>query len=210
MSLATRPEFAIGQQAHLVKTRKGNLFWDCIPYLDEETTRAIRSHGGIKAIAISHPHFYSTMNEWSAAFDDAPIYIHSSDREWVVNPSDAIVFWKGESLAVLNGLTLIRLGGHFPGATVALWTDAADGKAVILSGDTIHVAMDRKSVSFMYSFPNLIPLSGATVERISNTIQSYSFDRIYGGFEGRRILSNAKKVVDTSVKRYVEHLKRAD
>ncbi len=73
MSIITRPEFAIGQQAHLVKTQHGNLLWDCIAYLDEETIQTIRHNGGIEAIAISHPHFYSTMSEWSAAFDNAPI-----------------------------------------------------------------------------------------------------------------------------------------
>ena len=205
MSIITRPEFAIGQQAYLVKTEEGNLLWDCIPFLDEETIRTIRRHGGIRAVAISHPHFYSTMNEWSAAFD-APVYIHSSDKEWVMDPGDSIDFWSGETRTLMKGLTLIRLGGHFPGSTVVLWSRTADGKGVILSGDTVHVCLDRRTVSFMYSFPNLIPLSPPVVERIADIIQSYSYDRIYGGFEGRKITSNAKAAVDASVRRYVEHL----
>jgi glyoxylase-like metal-dependent hydrolase (beta-lactamase superfamily II) len=207
ISIITKPEFAIGQQAYFVKTQEGNLLWDCIPFIDEETIRTIRSHGGISAIAVSHPHFYSTMNEWSAAFDNAPVYIHSADREWVVSPSDSIRFWSEESMPLLNSLTLIHLGGHFSGSTVALWTGTADGKGVILSGDTIAVGVDRRTVSFMYSFPNLVPLSRHVVERIAGTIQSYSYDRIYGGF-GRKITSNAKEAVDASVRRYVEHLER--
>jgi glyoxylase-like metal-dependent hydrolase (beta-lactamase superfamily II) len=208
MSIITKPEFAIGQQAYLVKTPEGNLLWDCIPFLDEETIQTVRSHGGLKAIAISHPHFYSTMNEWSSAFDNAPVYIHSSDKEWVMNPSDSMRFWSEDSLTLMSCITLLRLGGHFSGSTVAVWTGTEDGKGVVLSGDTIQVCVDRKTVSFMYSFPNPIPLSRFAVERITKTIQHYSYDRIYGGFEGRKIASNAKQAVDASARRYVEHLER--
>ena len=52
--------------------------------------------GGIKAIAISHPHYYSSMVEWSRAFGGVPIYLHAADRQWVMRPDHAIVFWEGE------------------------------------------------------------------------------------------------------------------
>jgi hypothetical protein len=146
------------------------------------------------------------MNEWSKAFDNAPIYIHASDKQWIVDHSEAIIFWEGEKKEIMDELMLVHLGGHFPGSTAALWTGAADGKGVLLTGDTIHVAMDRKTVSFMYSFPNLIPLSATSVQRISDAVQRYHFDRIYGGFEGRKILASAREAVAASAMRYVEHL----
>jgi hypothetical protein len=124
-----------------------------------------------------------------------------------MDPSDAVHFWSSDTMTLMDDLTLIRLGGHFPGSTVARWSGAADGKAVILSGDTIQVCMDRKSVSFMYSFPNYIPVSPSTVNHIVNSLSSYEFERVYGGFEDRRITSNAKAIVETSAKRYVEHVK---
>ena len=73
------------------------------------------------AIAISHPHYYSSMVEWSHAFDGAPIYVHAADRPWVMRPDPHIVFWEQETLPLLGGLTLIRCGGHFAGGQVLHW-----------------------------------------------------------------------------------------
>ena len=67
--IGTHPAFAIGQRALLLQTSQGNLLWDCIPLLDDATIAVIKSLGGIKAIAISHPHYYSSMIQWSQAFD---------------------------------------------------------------------------------------------------------------------------------------------
>ena len=63
-----QPAFAIGQRALLLRTAGGNVLWDCIA-LDAATVTLIKGLGGIKAIAISHPHFYTTMVEWARAFD---------------------------------------------------------------------------------------------------------------------------------------------
>ena len=38
LSMWTEPKFAIGQRAILIKTPLGNIMWDCITYLDKETT----------------------------------------------------------------------------------------------------------------------------------------------------------------------------
>ena len=123
--IGTDPSFAIGQRALLVRTPGGNLLWDCISLLDEPTVTAVRALGGIAAIAISHPHYYSSMVEWARAFD-APIYLHAADKEWVMRPDPAIVFWDGETRDVGDGLTLIRCGGHFAGGTVLHWAAGAD------------------------------------------------------------------------------------
>jgi hypothetical protein len=59
--IGTEPIFAIGQRALLLQTDQGNILWDCITYLDHDTVAAIQQRGGLKAIAISHPHFYTTI-----------------------------------------------------------------------------------------------------------------------------------------------------
>jgi glyoxylase-like metal-dependent hydrolase (beta-lactamase superfamily II) len=64
IAIRTEPQLAIGQSAYLVRTPEGNVLWDCITYLDDETIEAIKGLGGLKAIAISHPHFYSTNIEY--------------------------------------------------------------------------------------------------------------------------------------------------
>jgi hypothetical protein len=58
------------------------------------------------------------MVEWADQFD-TPIYLHEADRQWVMRPDDRIVFWSGETRSLNDGVTLIHLGGHFAGGTVA-------------------------------------------------------------------------------------------
>jgi len=93
IGIGTTPKFAIGQRALLVQTAQGNLLWDCISLIDDPTAEAVKALGGIFAIAISHPHYYSSMVEWSERFGNVPIYLHADDRRWVVRPSRNIVFW---------------------------------------------------------------------------------------------------------------------
>lgn len=117
-SIHTTPKFAIGQTAYLAKAEGFNLLWDCVTYLDPATIEEIKAMGGVDAIALSHPHYYSTQVEWAEAFD-AKIYIHEDDRRWVVRMSERIVFWSGDRLELHEGVTLHRIGGHFKGAAIA-------------------------------------------------------------------------------------------
>lgn len=91
-SIHTKPSFAIGQRAFLIKTAEGNLLWDCVALIDDMTKTEIRRLGGISAIAISHPHYYTTMVEWSRAFDNAPVYLHELNRPWIMRPDPSIRF----------------------------------------------------------------------------------------------------------------------
>ena len=125
----------------------------------------VEALGGLAGIAISHPHYYTTMVEWSRAFGGVPIWLHEDEREWVMRPDPAVRFWRGETQALGDGLTLLRLGGHFQGAQVLHWAGGADGKGVVLAGDVLQVVQDRRFVSFMYSYPNYTPLPAATVRR---------------------------------------------
>ncbi len=200
--IGTHPTFAIGQRALLVQTAQGNILWDCISLIDDPTIAAVQALGGISAIAISHPHFYSSMVEWSHAFD-APIYLHAADRQWVMRPDPRIVFWEGETRSLGEGVTLIRCGGHFPGGTVLHWTAGAEGRGALLSGDILQVVSDRRYVSFMYSYPDLIPLPASAVRRIVAAVEPFQFDRIYGGWWDRVVAIDAKAAVARSAERYI-------
>jgi hypothetical protein len=199
--IGARPAFGIGQRALLVQTPAGNVLWDCTALLDDEITEAVRQRGGVAAIAISHPHFYTSMVEWSRAFD-APIHLHRADRAWVMRPDEAIRFWDGEQHELVPGITLLRLGGHFAGGTVLHWAQGADGAGTLLSGDIIQVVPDRGWVSFMRSYPNLIPLPAATVGEIVAALAPWPFERLYGGWFGRVVDAEAGAAVRRSADRY--------
>lgn len=203
--IGTTPSFAIGERALLVRHPQGNVLWDCMTFFDGATVAEIERLGGVTAMAISHPHFYSTMVEWARRFD-VPIYLHEANRTWVMRPDEHIVFWSGETHQIKDGITLIRLGGHFPGSTVLHWAQGADGQGALLSGDTIHVVEDRRWVTFMYSYPNMIPLPAAEVARIKAAITPWRFERLYGSWFPRVVRSDAHAAVLRSADRYIAAL----
>ncbi len=205
--IVTEPEFAIGQQAHLIQTPHGNVLWDCISYLDDAAIAEVNRRGGLAAIAISHPHFFSSMVAWSEAFGNTPIYLHADHEPWVMRPAPAMRFWSGDTHHVLPGVTLIRCGGHFPGSTVLHWADGADGRGALFTADTITVVADRRWVSFMYSYPNTIPTDERAVRRIVAAVEPYPFDIVYGGWRGRVVSPDAKAAVARSADRYIRHLR---
>ena len=203
LGIGSEPGFAIAQRALLVQAPDGNILWDCISLVDDETVTAIQALGGIKAIAISHPHFYSAMVEWSRAFGNIPIYLHAANREYVMRPDPAIVFWESETHALGVGITLVRCGGHFAGSTVLHWAAGAEGRGALLTGDTIYVVSDRRYVTFMYSYPNSIPLAAPAVQRIVQAVEPFAYDRLYSAWAGRVVASDAKAAVIRSAERYI-------
>lgn len=207
IGIGTTPTFAIGERALLVQSAQGNILWDCMSLIDDDTVARIEQLGGLSAIAISHPHYYSSMVEWADRFN-IPIYLHEADRQWVMRPSKRITFWSGEQYPLHDGITLIRLGGHFSGGTVFHWPQGAEGRGVLLSGDIIQVVADRQWVSFMYSYPNLIPLPASEVQRIKQAIAPYRFERLYGAWFERVVSHDAHAVVQRSADRYIQALQR--
>lgn len=195
--------FAIGQRALLVQTSGGNILWDCVATLNEATVTMIKGLGGLKAIAISHPHFYTTMGEWARAFD-CPIHLNAADKDWILNPNPAVKLWQGDTFKLWDGVTLVRCGGHFPGGTVMHWQDdKTGGRGVVCAGDILTVTADRKWLSFMRSYPNFLPLSAREVEAIGAAMKPFSFDTLYGHYFDRVIEKDAKKILEKSVERYV-------
>lgn len=201
--IALEPSFAIGQRALLVSDGKGCVMWDCIPLATPQAIAQVKSLGGLTAIAISHPHYYGALADWSEAFGGVPVYLHADDRQWVTRPYPSIVHWTGDQHRISDDVLLLRTGGHFAGATMLHYSRGADGRGALLTGDVAQVTMDRRFVSFMYSYPNYMPLNAAAVRRIAAAVEHVAFDRIYGAWWGRNIASGAKAAFSVSVERYI-------
>jgi hypothetical protein len=199
-AIYSAPNFAIAQRAHLIISPSGSILWDCITNIDESTVALINKLGGIKAMAISHPHYYSTIVEWSERFGNVPVYVHANDAQWLGRKNENIKLWEEQELELWDGLKLIRCGGHFDGACV-LYDPFEKGSLFV--GDTIQVAPDLKTVSFMYSYPNLIPLPKKAILKIDDAVKPYNYDAMYGAF-GKYIRTNAKMAMHYSVNRYLK------
>ena len=200
--IGVEPHFAIGQRALLVRTPKGNVLWDCVPLLDPAVVAMVQALGGLTAIAISHPHYYAAMVDWGRAFGGVPVHLHAADRQWVMRPDPCLAFWDGDTKPLGDGLTLVRCGGHFEGGTVLHWPGGADGRGALLTGDIIQVVANRNHVSFIYSYPNYVPLSAAAVGRIVDAVAPFAFDRVYGAFWDAVIGRDGKAAVARSAERY--------
>jgi hypothetical protein len=201
--IVTEPKFGIGERALLVD----GLLWDCVSLLDDAAEAAVEAAGGLRAIAISHPHYYSAMTDWAERFD-VPILLHADDAEHVMRPGPHVEHWSGERHPLWNGLELIRLGGHYAGGTVCRWPDGAEGRGALFSGDIIQVVADRSWASFMWSFPNFIPLPAREVTRIRGIVETLEFDRLYGAFDWAVMDPDARAKVLRSADRYVAALSR--
>ncbi len=203
IGIGSQPAFAIGQRALILCTPHGNVLWDCISLIDPATVTLINALGGLEAIAISHPHFYTTLVEWSRAFGGAPVHLHADDQRWIMRPDPCIKLWQGETLNLLPDVTLIRGGGHFPGGAMLHWAKGAGGRGVLCASDIATVNMDRKSFTFMRSYPNFIPLSPKGATAIAATLEPFQFDTVYAHFFDRFIPRDGKRILQASVERYV-------
>jgi hypothetical protein len=204
LGVGVEPAVAIGQRALLVRTPGGNVLWDCVPVLDDDAVEQLDRLGGIAAIAVSHPHFYAAVVDLADTFG-ATVHLPHADRQWVQRPSPRIDFFD-EEVEPVPGVTVARIGGHFDGAAVVHWPAGSDGRGALLTGDTITVVQDREWVSFMWSYPNLIPLDEGTVQDIAARVERFAFDRVYGGWWGRVVVRDGAAAVRRSADRYVARL----
>lgn len=201
LAIGATPRLGIGQMTKVVCTPQGSLLWDPSGFVDDAAIETIRAHGPVLGIAASHPHMFGAQVEWSHRLGSVPVYVNAADAAWVQRPDPVIEQWS-QTVQVTDALTLVQVGGHFPGNAVAWWGDGADGRGVLLTGDTIFPNPDRASVGFMRSYPNLIPLSGAVVARMAATLATLRFDRAYGLFTNA-IESDAQAVVQRSAERHI-------
>lgn len=219
-SLSTVPKFGIGQRAILVKEEGGNVLWDCIAYLDQDTIDFITSLGGLSAICISHPHYYATCIEWAHVFH-CQVWIFAEDANWITRPSTSsynllkpptgnnreqspLHHHRHHHVDVTKSLKMIKIGGHFPGSAVLY--SARDG-GYILVGDTVSLTPGNRRVTIMWSYPNMIPLD---LETISNVcwprFEALAFDSIYAKFLDEEIVGNAKEIMHDSLSFYCKKL----
>lgn len=200
VGVGMEPSFAIGQRGLLVPFGESNVLWDCVTLIDEAAAEQIQGRGGLAGIAISHPHYYSGMVEWARRFE-CPIHLHADDAQWIMHPDPAVELWQGETKQLGQGLTLIRCGGHFKGGTVLHVGDR------LLSGDIVQVIPDRGHVSFMWSYPNLVPLPETSVRRIVAALEPFEFATIHGAWWGRLVPADGKEIVRRSAARYLRALR---
>ncbi|KAI0204413.1 beta-lactamase-like protein [Astrocystis sublimbata] len=205
-TIHTEPKFAIGQRAILVQGAGGNVLWDCITFLDSETIEKIQDLGGLKAIVISHPHYYSTHLEWARAFK-CPVYLAQEDQEWLVQRDDTQQVFITETETHVLGTKVLKLAGHFPGSLVLLYEGRlliADTFLATPSGlgnwdaDAQGVTRERpkgmSSYAFMYSYPNMIPLAPDALEYMWSILKNYEFTSTHGAFAGMDIVKTPGEV----------------
>jgi glyoxylase-like metal-dependent hydrolase (beta-lactamase superfamily II) len=205
LGIGATPPVAIGQRALVVQTSQGNLLWDPAGYLDEQAIQAVETIGGLRAVSASHPHFYGAVVEWSEHFG-AEILLPEADAGWLTRPSDRVRAWSG-STTILPGVTLVQCGGHFPGSAVVHWTDGADGRGALFTGDTIVVTPGEDRVTFIWSAPNRLPLPEEAVRAVVRAVQPYQFDRIYGGWWEPVLRTGARRTLESSADRYIQFLR---
>jgi len=205
-NICTAPTFAIGQRAIIVETPSGCILWDCLSLVDEATLEFVRARGGLRAIAISHPHFYGAVSEWSAIFGDAAVYVHEADREWIVDAPRALRLWSGSTLEIAEGITLIHCSGHFEGGQVMHVAPAAQGRGALLTGDVIMVAEYGNAVSFMRSYPTYVPLTAPQVRHLRDAVAPFKYDVLYGAWPSRVIAQDGSGIVARTAQRYLDIL----
>lgn len=202
LGIGLSPDFAINQRAIFLSTDAGNILWECLSLVTDEAVVELQARGGVDLIAISHPHFYASMIEWSQALGGVPIYLHEADREWVQRDSPLIRYWSGDELALSPEVSLIRCGGHFDGSTALHWRRGGERGDALFPGDALQVVSDRRHVSFMYSYPNYIPMKPADVREIRDRVSRHRFEDVYGYTWGRNIIGGGREAVEASFDRY--------
>lgn len=204
----SEPKVGIGQRCALIRTPTGNILWDCITLLDEATKDRVNELGGIKAIVISHPHYYSTHLLWARAFN-CKVYLAAEDSKWLAqtDPERQVFIPEGETetdILAGSGVKALKLGGHFPGSLVLLF----DGRLFVADtllttpaglGSWTRDAMGTErmghlgrpagmnSFAFMWSIPNMIPLSPEEIEHMWGVLGGHEFKSTHGAFMGTDI-----------------------
>lgn len=209
-------------------------------YLDGETTDFIHEKGGLKAIVISHPHYYTTHLEWARIFD-CPVYLAEDDKEWLCQ-SDSEGwrrFLKNDVEEIISGVTAAKPGGHFIGSLVLCWdkklfvADTLVTVPVRIPSISLHTPLTdlrtdsltlqsalyhinrppgTTSYAFMWSIPNMIPLSPAQMLHMWRVLERLEFASTHGAFVGTevrdpkvkgRVLESMK--IQARGEGYVEH-----
>ncbi|CAI6280775.1 unnamed protein product [Periconia digitata] len=190
---STRKQLGIGQRSILIETGKGNVLWDIVAFIDDATVEFIKGKGGLKAIVISHPHFWTTHLEWARIFN-CHVYMCAADKEWVYREDrDGVRKWISATQPIeeVEGVTAIVAGGHFDGSMILHWEGKIFHADTIMSTPSGLYHRDRlpgtTTYSFMWAYPNMIPLPPNKIHGIWKALKPFDFTNSYGGFPGQNV-----------------------
>ncbi|KDQ06584.1 hypothetical protein BOTBODRAFT_39495 [Botryobasidium botryosum FD-172 SS1] len=222
--ILTDPGVGISQTPIILRTPRGIAIWDCCAFLDPSTVSDIlamtSAEQPLLGIFISHPHFYGSSLTWARALG-CSIYVHERDREWWLREDGLedgrVVWWNGTKLDIVEGLSVIRCGGHFDGSSVMHWDrssskDNAAGDAsaphptsgVVLCSDTFGIAPDRRTVTFLWSYPNMLPLPPQEVTKVWSALRPLQFEDAYSSWPGVQLNGEARKKVLDGARRFIQ------
>jgi glyoxylase-like metal-dependent hydrolase (beta-lactamase superfamily II) len=219
----------IGETPFIILTKYGIVIWDCCALYNSNLFESIKKISkdyqlSIVGIAISHPHFYTSSLTWAKALQ-TKIFISHLDKQWFqrINEGlakDLVVFFDSETYNLLPGITIIRCGGHFDGSCVLHWDRQKAGTpatiiqaaskdklpftGAVFCSDTFGPGMDRKTITFMWSYPNMIPLPPKDVLQIWHSMQPFQFDEIIGAWPGKYVDKDARANLLRSAKLFVK------
>lgn len=200
-SIHIRPSFASSQRAFFFRSDHGNILWDCLSLLDEQTKQQLDDLGGIQTIVLSNPHFQTGVCKWAEQFH-AEVVVHETDVKFLVEQPRRLKTWTGEYYQIQDGFDLIRIGGSFLGSSVLIWQAGSQEKGCMFTGDTLFVTKDRSWISFLDSNQHVV-WKISDIQDLGQKLNKYTFDRIYGAWPNRTIDTNGNEVVKQSVKRVV-------
>lgn len=201
-TLVLSPGLAINQRAFLIPTPEGQILWECLAAVTPDALEAIRARGPVRAIAISHPHFYGAMADWSEALGGVPVYVHAADEAWIQRRSETLVLWSGERLSLSDDVELVHLASHFDGSAGLWWKTGPRAGGALFPGDAVQVSSDRRFASFMYSYPNHIPLGPEPLAELRHRVEAMAFDDVFGFSPGRQMIGEARAKLTASFDRY--------
>ena len=204
LGISLTPDFAIPQRAIFLPTDAGNILWECVSLVTDAAVAELKRRGGVDQIIISHPHFYSAMVEWSEALGGVPILLHEADKSWIFRSSPRVRFWTGDEHRLSDSARLIRCGGHFPGSTALHWKTGPRPGGALFPGDALQVVFDRRHVTFMYSYPNYIPMNTSDVQQMRSRLVGCEFEDVFGYTWGRNIIGGGREAVDRSFDRHLK------
>src|SRR5262249_14449245 len=161
------------------RTGHGNILWGCITLIDDASVRTIHALGGLTAIALSHPRYFSSVIEWSRAFGGIPVHVHAALRRWLMRSDAAVDFWDGNECSLPGDVTLVHVGTYVEGGTLLHWPAGADGAGALLTGDVMQIVKQGTRVGLLANSRDLVPRSAEGVRKLISAIDRFRFDALY-------------------------------
>ncbi|EPQ52683.1 hypothetical protein GLOTRDRAFT_46948 [Gloeophyllum trabeum ATCC 11539] len=205
---------AIGQTPFIIPSLDGSLIWDCSPYLSPSGVESIlsltSSSKPLLGMAISHPHFFCSSVTWARKLG-CKVYICATDKEWFMRKDSFVDEYYRKNVGIPLTVECIFSPGHFPGSCVLHWDRSMEQSesslpqtGVIFCSDTCKIAVDRRRMTFMWSYPNYIPLPPKDVQKIWQSLRPFQFGDIYSAWPGEIAFGNGKEKVLNSARRFIE------